>query len=112
MKKLLFISISIILYTSCASSQNAVITKEAQQKVDKMKPILAMTDTQVEKMVAIEADYIKASKNLTYNSTYNSKLNTLKENRITRIKEILSRDQYIKFDIIENDRIKRVPVRF
>lgn len=112
MKKFLFISLCVILYTSCASSQNAAIRREAQQKVDKVKTLISLNGEQEKKMVDIEKDFISNSKKLTYSSNYNAKLTALKDKRVSKIKEILSREQFITFGIIENDNIKKVPVRF
>ena len=111
MKKLLFISLCIIFYTSCASSQSALINREAQQKVDKVKTLINLTDEQVKKMVGIEKEYIARKKKLTYSATYNSRLKALQDQRISAMKQILTRDQFIKLDLIENNRIKNVPIR-
>lgn len=111
MKKWILISACIILYASCASSQSSVITKEAEEKVEKMKPLINLTNEQAEKMLVIEKDFIKSSKALKHSSIYNSQSAALKEKRIEKIKEILNRDQFIKLDIIENNRIKNVPIR-
>ena len=104
-------SLCVILYTSCATSQNATIIAEAEKKVSNIKPMIGLSDTQAEKMIAIETEYLKETKKLTYSSAYNNKLKELKEKRSNQIKEVLSRDQYIKFDMIDNNRIKKVPIR-
>lgn len=112
MKKLLLISLCIIFYTSCASSQSAVINREAQQKVDKVKTLISLTDDQEKKMVGIEQEFIAGTKKLNYSPAYNSRLGVLKDKRDAQLKNILTRDQYIKLGIVENDKIKNVPVRF
>lgn len=111
MKKLFFMALCVILYTSCASSQNSAITQEAQKKVDNMKTIINLTEEQAKKMVGIETSFLKDSKKLSYSSTYTSKLKALQEKRISEIKQVLTREQYVKFDLIENNRIKKVPIR-
>jgi hypothetical protein len=112
MKKLFFIFICLVWFTSCAPSQNTAIATEAQQKVDAIKSILELTDAQAKKMTMIETDFLNASKKITDSSFDDSKINALRKKRITKIKKILSQDQFIKFDIIENNRIKNLPVRF
>jgi len=88
------------------------IAAEAQEKVNKMKPLVKLTDKQVEKMLLIEKEFLTESKKLTYSPTYNAKLTSLNDKRIEKIKGILSRDQFITFGIMENKKIKDVPLRF
>lgn len=63
-------------------------------------------------MVGIEQEFIAGAKKLNYSATYSSRLGALKDKRDTQLKNILTRDQYIKLGIVENDKIKNVPVRF
>ncbi|TXI35343.1 MAG: hypothetical protein E6Q58_00365 [Niabella sp.] len=110
MKIFNLVFIPILLFFSCAS-QNAIALKESQKKVNELKTLLALSDQQVEKLTSIETNYLKDFQKLEYSLQYNSKLKALKDKRIASIKELLARDQFIKFDLLENNRIKQVPIQ-
>lgn len=111
MKVSYFFIAALFLLFSCASSQKASYLKETQKKILALKPLIDLTDEQVEKMIIIEADFLKGSKALKYSPSYNMQKDALCQARLNQIKELLRRDQYIKFDMIENKRIKPTPVR-
>ena len=111
MKKILFFSLCIFLYASCATSQNAKVKAEAQKKVDNLKSLIELTETQSQKMVEAEAAFLRDSGKLTYSPKYNTALAELQKKRIGQMKEILTREQFVKFDLIDNNRIKKVPIR-
>lgn len=108
MKKLLLVAACVILYTSCATSQNAVAT-EAEKKVAAWKPLLNLTDEQPGKLATVETAYLKAIKKLTYSPSYHSQLKALQDTRTRQRKEILSREQYLKLDLLESGRLKDLP---
>lgn len=110
--KALYLSIfAIYMCISCASSQNAIAMREAQKDIDSIKSLIKLTDAQTEKIVAIQTAFLIDSQKLNYSPSYNTQLEALKEKRIAQIKEVLSREQFVKFDLIESGRIKRVPIR-
>lgn len=111
MKTYYFLVPAIFLFFACASSQNTVILNEAQKKVSKLKPLIELTDEQAAKMVDIEAEFLKASKALKYSTSYNTQLKTISEKRVGKVKEVLSHQQFLKFDLIDNNRLIVPPIR-
>lgn len=109
MKKLILFAACVVLYTSCATSQNTAIESEAEKKIATWKPLLELTDQQAKKLAAVETAYLKATKKLTYSPSYQSQLKTLQETRTRQQKEILSREQYLKLDLLESGRLKKLP---
>ncbi len=109
--KVSYFLIALSLLWSCASSQKNQYWKEAQKKVLKLKPLIELTDDQASKMTEIESTFLKNSKSLEYSPSYHAQLAKISKIRNNKIRGLLQRDQYIKLDIIENNRIKPTPIR-
>lgn len=109
--KVSYFFIATLLFLSCTSSQKSTYIKEAQKKVQIIKPLIELTDEQVVKMIDIEAEFLKQSRALRYSSSYQTQKETIANSRLNKIRELLQRDQYVKFDVIENKRIKPTPIR-
>ncbi len=106
-----FFIISTFIWVSCASSQTMIAQQQATEKVKKMARLIELTEEQEKKMLEIEAIFLEGSRKLKYSPSYHAELKTLSDTRVNKIKEILTRSQFLKFDLIENNKIKLGPVR-
>lgn len=111
MKAIYFLLIAGILFISCASSQNNTVP-EAKSKINEWRSLLKLSTEQVTKLETVESDYLAKTQKLnTADKKYNEQLSRLKQKRDISLQKILSREQYIKFQALEDNRIKRVPIR-
>lgn len=110
MKAVYFFIIATLLFISCTSSQN-LVSREAAQKVNAIKNSIPLTNKQAKKLTAIETEFLSKKRELESHDLSSLSIKELQEKRINKIKALLSRDQYIKFDMIENKRLKPSPVR-
>ncbi|MGC4232050.1 MAG: hypothetical protein QM594_03480 [Niabella sp.] len=109
MKSIYFLLIAGVLFVSCASSQT---NTEAKTKINEWRSLLKLSPEQVTKLETVESDYLaKMQKLKTADKKYNDQLSRLKQKRDISLQRILSREQYIKFQALEDNRIKRVPIR-
>lgn len=109
MKKAMLFLISVIFIMSCVTSQ-PIISDAARKKVDNIKSLISLTEDQTNKLLVVESAYLDKMKNLEATSNKTSEQNKAYEIRIKRIKKILTKEQYRKFDAIESNRIKKVPI--
>lgn len=110
MKKILYFLLTYLALTSCASTQNTV-NSEAKKRVDRLKPILELTDIQAKKIYEIEKNYLWQETKIRNSVNYNKLLQELKMARYTAIEKILDRIQLLKFDAFEKEKIKDVRLR-
>ncbi len=99
------------LCISCVA-QNHSTRKEAREKINGLKKPLELTNSQAKKLINIETSYLKDSNRIAkYSNGQNYQLQNLKNKRVAEIKRLLSHEQFLKFDLIDNDRIKKTPIR-
>ena len=81
--------------------------KRSEKKVEKLKAKLALTETQVSQLTAIQADYatkIKAVKEAASDrGEAKSAIKTLREEKFTAIKGILNGEQVTKFEAMKSE---------
>jgi len=112
MKAIHFLLIAVCLSVSCASSQNN-IAPEAKTKVNDWRGPLKLSAEQAKQTEIIESDFlIKAEKLKPADKDYGQQLSALQQKRKRDLKKVLSRDQFIKWQTLEKDTFKNVPVRF
>lgn len=109
MKKIIFAVIYFGLSSTLAFSQKAN-NNDIKAKVEHLKSLLDLTDDQAKKLEQAETDYQNQLKKLSKN-TNEKTLTQLKEKRSKKIQAILTREQFIKLDAVENGRIKQVPIQ-
>ncbi|HOZ85380.1 MAG TPA: hypothetical protein PK191_07810 [Niabella sp.] len=113
MRNITLLLLSIIIHISC-TSQNKTIHQEAQAKVNELRPLLSLSESQTIKFIRIETNYLKEIKKLP-NSVelfeYNIHTKKIKEKRNSSLKTILSHEQLLRLDVIENNRINQIPIR-
>lgn len=110
MKKVLYFLSICLVVSSCATSQSAM-SKQAQKKVNDLKPVLNLTESQAKAMQQVETEYLLQESKIRNSVNYNKLLKSYKEKRDVEVKKILDYDQYLKYDAIEGKRIKNVPLR-
>ena len=116
MKKKILLFTALFAFILNTSAQQSVVKdvfeKFVDNKISSMQKVIDITNSQAVKLKTVELNYL-----LDVNSAENcfwcnskkriEKLNTKKEEQL---KEILSLDQYIKYDALENNKIKRHPI--
>ena len=116
MKKILILFTTLGAFILNVSSQdsiiNSVFEKFVESKISSMQKVIDITDEQAEQLKEVELNFL-----LDVNSAENcfwcnkkkrvEKLKTMKEEQL---KEILRLDQYIKYDALENKKIKKHPM--
>jgi hypothetical protein len=117
MKKSLLIIIFSGVITMLSAQQpsiiEAVLENSAKEKVCTMQELIGFDDEKVEQLRVIETEYLLEVNKAEHCFLCNrrKRIEKLKEKRDTELQAVLDRDQYIKYDAIENDRIKMVPLR-
>lgn len=102
--------LSIGFFNSC-SSQNDSIAQKVQKTVNEYQKLLNLSQEQSEQFKTIEKAYLIEVSRLKKSDLAKEKLKISKDNRMKKLKKILSKEQLLKLDVIENNRIKQVPIR-
>lgn len=115
MKKKLLIFTALLAFILNASAQQSIIKNVFEQfvenKVENLQKLIGFDDNQAAQLKEIELDFL-----LDVNSAENNfwcrtkkRVKKLKRKRDEDIQEMLTREQYIKYDAIDNDRIMESP---
>ncbi|WP_294081763.1 hypothetical protein [Proteiniphilum sp. UBA5384] len=113
MKKILVLGLLLLAVTGLSAQQSSIIenvlVSSVETKVASMQKLIGFDDAQAEKLMEMELHFLKE-----VNKTENcflcrkqKRIEKLKQKRDTELQKILERDQYIKYDAIENDRVKK-----
>lgn len=116
MKKRTLLLTALFAFILTASAQQSIIKdvfeRYVEDKVSSMQKIIDITDEQATQLKELELNFL-----LDVNAAENSwwckskkKIEKLKSKKKKQLNEILRRDQYIKYDAIVNDKIKRHPI--
>ncbi len=107
----------IISGISCSTSNKVAyksyetLLKEAVKKVAYMQKIIGFSAEKAEKLKKVEFDYLKQvqsfKKEKVSEDVLKEKLQELNHQKDAQLQKILERDQYLKYDAIENNRIKK-----
>jgi predicted RND superfamily exporter protein len=110
--KVSYFFIAALVFFSCTSSQNTS-SPDAKRKIEELRTLIHLSPDQAQKLASIEAGYLNKSSQLSQQrNNKESQLTRLKQKRTSSYKKILSHEQFIKFQAIDNDLIKQAPVRF
>ncbi len=110
--KVSYFFVAVLLLFSCASSQNTP-SPDAKRKIEELRTLIHLSPDQARKLTLIEAGYLNKSRQLSQRgNNKESDLTKLKQKRTSSYKKILSHEQFLKFQAIDNDLIKQAPVRF
>lgn len=115
-KKTLLLSILILTIMGMSAQQPSIIetalANSVEVKVSSMQQLIGFDDMQAQKLRKMELVFLldvnKAEHCFLCNKQ--KRIEKLKQKRDAELQNILERDQYIKYDAIENERIKKVPL--
>ncbi|VBB48346.1 exported hypothetical protein [uncultured Paludibacter sp.] len=114
MKRILLITTTFICFSMFASAQKSTIIKDilkntAVEKVGYMQRLIKFSDENAKKLEKIEYQFLldvqKAENCCMCNSA--KKVEKLKLKKNEAIQKILPRDEYLKYNAIEKERIKK-----
>lgn len=118
MKKTAFVIAALIAFSVTAWAQqqsgiiNGILKKNAEDKVAKMKELIGFDDDKAKQLSELEFQFLLDVQKVENCCLCNKKkrIEKLKQKRDTELQKVLTREQYIKYDAIENDRIKKHPL--
>lgn len=116
MKQTLLLSVLFIFSFSAVKSEKSTIIYDILnsyviQKVEKMQELVKFSDVQANQLKKMELDYlldIQKAENCKCCNT-KKRVEKLKKNRDAKLQQILTREQYVKYDMLMDDRIKDIP---
>lgn len=116
MKKTLLLAIGLLTIMGMSAQQPSIIetalANSVEMKVSSMQPLIGFDDMQAQKLRKMELDFLldvnKAEHCFLCNKQ--KRIEKLKQQRDAELQKILERDRYIKYDAIEKDKIKKVPL--
>ena len=113
-KILLFTALfALILNTSAQQSVvKDVFEKFVEDKISSMQEVIDITDDQAKLLKTVELNFlldVNSAENCFWCNT-KKRIEKLNTKKVEQLKEILSLDQYIKYDALENNKIKRHPI--
>lgn len=118
MKKLLILFVFPVLFfvVSCNGSKTLLskqdLKKQAQTKVSEMQQLIHFDDAQAEQLVKLEFRHaleLQKAHNC-YLCNSEKRIEKLEAEKAEELQRILTREQYIKYDAVENKRIKKYPL--
>lgn len=111
--------LSLILITAAGGSSaqstgiiTDVLRKYTEQKVASMQQLIQFDDAKAEQLFKVEFNYlieVQKAEGCTF-CNKKKRIKKLQEKRDKNLQIILERDQYIKYNAIEKDRIKKQPL--
>ena len=84
----------------------------AQDKIEKMQKLIGFDDKQAEQLMELELNFlldVNAAENYFWCKS-KKRIEKLKVKKEEQLKEILDHNQHIKYDAIDNSKIKRHPM--
>ena len=116
MKKRTLLLTALFAFILTASAQKSIIKdvfeRFVEDKVSSMQKIIDITDSQAAQLKELEVNFlvdVNAAENCWWCNS-KKRIKKIESKKEQQLKEILSLDQYIKYDALENDKIKRHPV--
>ena len=116
MKKKLLLFTAFFAFIFYASAQQSIIENVFKQfaadKVERMQELINFDDEQANQLKEMELNFlfdVNAADNCFWCRT-KKRIEKLKAKKEEQLKEILSQDQYIKYDALENNKIKKHPI--
>ncbi|SFK55799.1 hypothetical protein [Proteiniphilum acetatigenes] len=99
-------------YAQQPSIIEKVLINSVEEKVSSMQKLIGFDDVQAQQLRQMELNFLqeinKAENCFLCNKQ--RRIEKLKQKRDAELQKILERDQYIKYDAIENERIKKYPL--
>jgi hypothetical protein len=116
MKRNILLITMILAFTTTSNSQTSitesVFQESVENKVENMQQLIGFDNQTAQQIRDIELIFLlevnKAEHCLLCRKQ--KRIEKLKKSRDEQLQKILSRDQYIKYDAIDNERIKKQPL--
>lgn len=112
--KISAIFIIIVLLSACAASKEnsgleGDLIHRVELKIAKMQELIKFDDRQAERLKKIEFEYSEAMRICKESSSCNREITKkrLAAKRDTQLQEILTREQYVKYDAVDGNRIEQ-----
>lgn len=116
MKTNLVLALLLLSMTGLSAQQSSIIENilvtSVEEKVASMQELIGFNDEQAQELREMELNFLQEVNKAEHCFLCNTKkrVEKLKRERDEKLQTILERDQYIKYDAIENDRIKKHPI--
>lgn len=116
MKKSLISALFLLMIMGVFAQQPSIIENilvtSVEEKVASMQELIGFNDEQAQELRKMELNFLQEVNKAEHCFLCNTKkrVEKLKRERDEKLQTILERDQYIKYDAIENDRIKKYPL--
>lgn len=117
MKKITLLLTALVVFTAMVSAQKSgiiteVLRQSAEGKVVQMKELIKFDDAQAEKLKKLEFAFLLDVQKAENCCLCNKKkrIEKLQKKRDAELQQILTRDEYIKYDAVENKKIKKHPL--
>ncbi|WP_298647901.1 hypothetical protein [uncultured Proteiniphilum sp.] len=115
-KKILVLALLLLTILEISAQQRSIIenvlVNSVEEKVSSMQKLIGFDDAQAQQLRQVELNFLqevnKAERCFLCNKQ--KRIKKLKQKRDTELQKILERDQYIKYDAIENERIQKRPL--
>lgn len=99
-----------------ASTQESIVKdvfeKFVEDKISSIQKVIPITEEQAMQIKDIELNFlldVNSAENCWWCNT-KKRIKRLEDKKEKQLKEVLSLDQYIKYDALENDKINRHPI--
>lgn len=117
MKKFTLLLTAFVAFVAVASAQKSgiiaeVLRQSAENKVVQMQELIKFDDAQAEKLKNLEFKFLLDVQKAENCCLCNKKkrVEKLQKKRDAELQQILSRDEYIKYDAVDNKKIKKHPL--
>ena len=119
MKRRLYILFTLLAVAGVVAAQKSedilsqALQIAAKAKVDQMQESIGFSDKQAVELLMIEIDFLEGVKKVNRRVLCNKKKRTrqLMRTRDEALQRVLSRSDYIKYDILNEGRLEPVPVQ-
>ena len=118
MKKSLLLSLALFGFATAIFAQNPTniipdaLQRSAEAKVQEMQQLIRFDDNQAEQLKTMQFQFlldVRRAENRTFRSRRN--IERLQRERDAALQQILTREQYIRWNAVENNIIQNIPVR-
>ena len=118
MKKSLLLPLALFGFAIAIFAQNPTniipdaLQRSAEAKVQEMQQLIRFDDNQAEQLTTMQFQFlldVRRAENRTFRSRRN--IERLQRERDAALQQILTREQYIRWNAVENNIIQNIPVR-
>jgi hypothetical protein len=106
---IVFLGVITLLFAQRPSIIQRVLENSAKEKVSTMQQLIGFDDARAEQLRVIETRFLLDVNRAEHCFLCNKKrrIRKLKEKRAEKLQELLDRDQYIKYEAIENELLNK-----